>query len=167
MKRIKADADRLYVALRSASGGAIEAPATRRDFAALNRAWQDSQAFKAKRPVTQKGYAYHAGLVQDWAEASGNKPVAGLTRDAIERFLTIYDDRPTTRRHVKIVLKMLLDHAVATGWRNDNPAAAIKILAPESRLRLREFADVMAGAWACIMAGQSPVAAMILTEWAH
>lgn len=163
--RIKADADALYVALVRSRAGQDEAPATRRDFKTLNREWQSTQFFKGKSPRTQKGYAYHAGLVADWAKAAGDKPVTGLTREAIEAFLTIYDDRPTTRRHVKIVLKMLLGHAVALKWREDNPAAGIVVKAPKSRLTLWEHADVMAGAWACVMAGQSPVAAMILAEW--
>jgi len=166
LERIKADAANLYVRLLRARAGVeagVDTPA--RDLATLNREWQSSQFFKAKSPTTQKGYAYHAGLVADWAEAAGNKPVAGMAREAIEAFLALYDDRPTTRRHLKIVLKMLLDHAVALKWRPDNPAAAIKVSAPKTSLKLWERDDVVAAAWACIMAGHSALGALMLTEW--
>jgi hypothetical protein len=163
--RIRADAARLYEKLLRARAGVEEPARQRRDMPSLNRAWQSSQAFKAKRPRTQQGYAYHAGLIEDWSRLAGHRPVAALDRAAIEAFLAVYDDRPTTRRHLKIVLKMLLDHAVALGWRADNPAERIKIAAPESTLTLWERDDVMAGAWACIMADQTPLAALLLTEW--
>jgi site-specific recombinase XerD len=163
--RIKADADSLYARLVNARLGREEAPKVLRDLPHLVREWEASQFYKAKKPRTQQGYSYHAGLVLDWSEAAGNKPVAALEREAIESFLTLYDDRPTTRRHVKIVLKMLLDHAVALKWRTDNPAERIKVAAPKSKVRIWEREDVMAGAWACVMAGQAPLAALMLTEW--
>lgn len=165
IERIQKDAEALYVALLRSRAGQEVAPALRDDLPRLNREWQQSQGFKGKKPRTQQGYAYHAGLILDWSDTTGHKPVSALTRDAIEQFLAVYDDRPTTRRHVKIVLKMLLDHAVALKWRTDNPAEKIKVSAPKSRVRIWERDDVMAGAWACVMANQSPVAAMMLTEW--
>lgn len=165
VKRIKDDASALYVRLVNARLGRDEVPQVTRNLPHLVREWEASQFYKDKRPRTQQGYSYHAGLVLDWSEATGHKPVAALTRDAIESFLALYDNRPTTRRHVKIVLKMLLDHAVAMTWRSDNPAERITVAAPKSRVRIWERADVMAGAWACVMAGHAPIAAMMLTEW--
>lgn len=163
--RIKADADKLYARLLQARAGREPAENERKDFPRLVRAWEASQHFKAKKPRTQKGYSYHAALVLDWSEATGNPPVARLGRDAIEAFLALYDDRPTTRRHVKIVLKMLLDHAVALTWRADNPAEDIKAMAPESAVTIWELEDVQREAWACAEAGQPSIAALILTEW--
>ena len=165
VKRIKDDAAALYTRLVNARLGREEAPKVARDLPHLVREWENSQHYKGKRPTTQKGYSYHAGLVLDWSEASGHRPVASLTRDAIESFLSLYDDRPTTRRHVKIVLKMLLDHAVALKWRDDNPAERIKVAAPKARVKIWEREDVMAAAWACVMANQAPLAALMLTEW--
>lgn len=163
--RIKADAAKLYTRLQQARVGGVAPEPLRKDLPRLVREWQGSQFFKGKKPRTQQGYAYHAGLVIEWSRLSGHKPVAGLERGAIETFLTLYDDRPTTRRHVKIVLKMLLDHAVALKWRDDNPAERIKVSAPKTKLKVWERADVLAGAWASIMAGQSSVAAMMMAEW--
>lgn len=163
--RIRTDAKRLYDRLLQARAGTTAPETHRHDLPTLNRAWQQSQHFKAKKPRTQKGYAYHASLIEDWSAATGHKPISGLGREAIEKYLALYDDRPTTRRHVKIVLKMLLDHAVAMGWRTDNPAERIKVAAPKTSVQIWERHDVMAGAWACVMAGQSPAAALMLTEW--
>lgn len=165
LQRIRADAASLYVKLVNARLGRDAPTTAAKDLPHLVREWEGSQFYKAKKPRTQQGYSYHAGLVLAWSAAVGHKPVAAITREAIERFLTIYDDRPTTRRHLKITLKMLLDHAVALKWRPDNPAERIKVGAPKTRVRIWEREDVMAGAWACIMAGHSPIAAMILTQW--
>lgn len=162
--RIQADALRLLERLRAARLGREVGPPAR-SMDALNRSWQQTQFFKGKKPRTQKGYAYHAGLLCDWAKASGDKPIGGLKKDNIEQFLTVYDDRPTTRRHIKIVLKMLLDHAVDLEWRTDNPAARIKVKAPKTKVKVWEREDVMAAAWACIMDNQTPLAALMLTEW--
>lgn len=163
--RIQADAATLYTRLLQARVGAPTPETLKRDLPRLVREWQASQNFKAKKPKTQKGYAYHASLVLDWSLASGHKPVAGLSREAIEAFLALYDDRPTTRRHVKVVLKMLLDHAVALKWRDDNPAEKIAVAAPESEVTIWEREDVRREAWACAEAGQPSIAALIFTEW--
>lgn len=165
MARIKADADSLYARLLRQRMGRDEPATSRRDFPRLVREWQASQHFKAKRPKTQKGYAYHAGLVLDWSEASQNPPVETVSRKAIEGFLALYDDRPTTRRHVKVVLKMLLDHAVAMEWRADNPAEKIVVAAPETTVTIWEVEDVRREAWACAAAGQATIAALIFTIW--
>lgn len=163
--RIKADAAKLYQRLQWERLGKTAPEALREDLPRLVREWEGSQHYKAKKPKTQKGYSYHAGLILDWSEATGHKPVAALNRKAIEAFLALYDDRPTTRRHVKIVLSMLLDYAVALEWRPDNPAGKIKMAAPESEVTIWELADVQREAWACAVAGQPTLAAMIFTLW--
>lgn len=165
VRRIQADAGILYTRLLQARVGAPAPQLAKRDLPHLVREWENSQHYKAKKPKTQKGYSYHAGLVLDWSETTGHKPVAALNRGAIEAFLACYDDRPTTRRHVKIVLKMLLDHAVAMEWRPDNPAERIRVAAPESEVTIWEAADVRREAWACAEAGQPTIAALIFMEW--
>lgn len=163
--RIKADADRLYRRLQLQRLGKSQPEAELDNLPRLVREWEASQHYKAKKPKTQKGYSYHAGLILDWSEATGHKPVAALNRKAIEAFLALYDDRPTTRRHVKIVLSMLLDFAVALEWRLDNPAGKIKVSAPETSVTIWEIEDVRREAWACAEAGQPSIAAMIFTLW--
>lgn len=166
--RIQTDAKELYDRL-VADKAKIDRPdvtvPTARSMPELNRMWQSSEFFKSKKPRTRQGYAYHAGLILQWSEAAKNPPVASLGRDRIESFLALFDDRQTTKRHVKIVLKMMLDHAVAVKWRTDNPAAAIMVKAPKSRVAIWEADDVEFYMWAAAVAGHPAIAAMILTEW--
>ncbi len=164
VNRIRADAAALYERLQAARMGR-EVQSSRRDLKALNRLWQASQHFKSKRPATQKGYAYHAGLLLDWSELLNNPLVASIGHDRIEKLLAAYDDRQTTKRHLKIVLKMLLDHAQDLGWIDGNPAMRFKIKAPKSRVTIWEQADVDFYADAAEREGQVTLAAAIRTEW--
>lgn len=161
---IQADAKRLLAQLRAARMGREIGPPDR-SIPALVRSWQSTQRFKNKKPTTQKGYQYHAGLVEAWAKSRGNREVSTLTLESIEKFLGFYDDRPTTRRHVKIVLSMLMDRAIQLKWRTDNPLATIKMGAPKSKVTIWERADVEHYRDAALLAGQPSIAAMILTLW--
>lgn len=163
--RIQDDAKRLYRQLQAQRMGRDASPPGRRNLPSLVRSWQATQGFKGLKPRTQKGYAYHAGLILDWSKLTGDRDVVGLGREAIEGFLSCYDDRPTTRRHVKIVLKMLLDHAIALKWRPDNPAERIKVAAPDTEVTIWELEDVQREAWAAAEAGQPSIAGLIFTEW--
>jgi len=160
--RIQADAASLYSRLKQDRAAPLP---SRRDMPTLNRLWQSSTPFKQKKPRTQQGYAYHAGLIEDWSASVNHPLVATMGRDKIEKFLTTFDNRPTTRRHVKIVLKMLLDHAEALNWIDKNPAAKIKMAAPKTTVAIWEPADVEFYAFASAAAGQPGLAALILTEW--
>lgn len=164
VSRIQSDAKALYARLQAARMGR-EVVSERRDLRTLNRLWQGSQHFKSKRPATQKGYAYHAGLLLDWSDLLKAPLVASIGHDRIEKLLTAYDDRPTTKRHIKIVLKMLLDHAEALGWIDGNPATKFKVKAPKSRVTIWEQADVDFYADAAEREGQVTLAAAIRTEW--
>jgi integrase len=124
-----------------------------------------TQRFKATKPRTQQGYCYHAGLVEDWSGLLGAPLVSTIDKSRIETFLAAYDDRPTTRRHIKIVLKMMLDHALDLGWIAKNPAERIKVDAPKSKVAIWEEADVEFYASGAISAGQRFIAAIIRTQW--
>lgn len=160
--RIQADAKELYRRLKTDRMGG---PVGKRDLPTLNRSWQDTHAFKSKKPRTQQGYAYHAGLIEDWSASRNHPLVANLSYDKIEKFLALYDNRPTTRRHVKIVLKMLLDQAVRLEWIDKNPAANIKMGAPKTTVVIWEQVDVDFYSWAAAVIGQPALAALIQTEW--
>jgi len=162
--RIRRDAAKLYADLITARAGKTTIP-TRRDLASLNRSWQVTQRFKATKPRTQQGYCYHAGLVEDWSGLLGAPLVSTIDKSRIETFLAAYDDRPTTRRHIKIVLKMMLDHALDLGWIAKNPAERIKVDAPKSKVAIWEEADVEFYASGAISAGQRFIAAIIRTQW--
>jgi len=165
--RIQADAAALYQRLIDARSN-IErqaAPTVARNMPSLVRSWQQTQRFKSKKPTTQKGYVYHAGLILDWSASRNHPPISALKLDKIEEYLATFDDRPTTRRHVKIVLGMLLDHALALEWITRNPVDTIKMAAPKSHVEIWEEADVEFYMFAAAAAGQPGLAALILTEW--
>jgi len=131
----------------------------------LIRSWQNTQRFKDKKPKTQQGYIYHAGLISAWSKANGHPAVELIKLEPIEAFLAHYDDRPTTRRHLKIVLSMLMDRAVQLEWRSTNPLATVKMGAPKSTVALWEHDEVVFYREACVKARQPSIAAMILTLW--
>ena len=162
--RIQADAARLHDNLLAQRSGLVRAMA-QRDVPALARSWRQTQRFKAKRPKTQKGYDYHAGLITSWSASQRHPPISAITADGIETFLAHFDDRPTTRRHVLVVLKMLLDHAISLGWIEKNPAARINAAAPKSHVTIWEAGDVEFYAQAAMWSGQPGLAALILTQW--
>jgi len=162
--RIQADAKRLLDRLRAARVGRA-APTPSRSMPELIRSWQNTQRFKDKKPKTQKGYLYHAGLINAWSAANGHKPVDRIKLEAIEAFLAHYDDRPTTRRHLKIVLSMLMDRAIQLEWRTSNPLDTVKMGAPESTVTIWEAEDVEFYIAACIAQGQPSIAAMISALW--
>jgi hypothetical protein len=162
--RIQADAKHLLNKLRAARlGREIGPPA--RSMPELIRSWQQTQRFRDKKPKTQQGYIYHAGLIEAWSKAVGHPPVSSLKLEPIEAFLRHFDDRPTTRRHLKIVFSMLLDRAMQLEWRTTNPLATVKMGAPKSKVTIWEKADVDFYRKAAVDYGQPAVAAMILTLW--
>jgi hypothetical protein len=171
IRAIREDAAMLYGRLSEARLGRIpgpEAAGSPTGLAALSREWQGTQGFKDVKPRTQKGYAYHAGLIVDWwmLRCGGeDRAAAKLTEAQAEALLALYDDRPTTRRHLKIVGKMMFDKAVRLGWAPSNPFAPIKVRAPKTKLRIWEREDALAAAWVCLEEAQPGLAALILTEW--
>lgn len=162
--RIQADAAALLDRLRAARMGREAEPAPH-SMPALIRSWQTTQRFKDKKPTTQKGYQYHAGLISAWSASIGHPPVDRMKLEAIEQFLAFYDDRPTTRRHLKIVLSMLMDRAVDLEWRVSNPLDTMRMGVPKSKVTIWEAADVEANMQAARDAGQPSIAALILTQW--
>jgi hypothetical protein len=162
--RIQADAKRLLDKLHAARLGREAGPPAK-SMPALIRSWQTTPHFKAKRLRTQAGYLYHAGLIEAWSRSLGHRPVAGLSFQPISAFLSDFDDRPTTRRHVKIVFKMLLDHACQLEWRTTNPLATVKMGAPKSKVRIWERDDCIRLAQLCDDARQPCVAGIIMTQW--
>lgn len=164
LARIRADADALYAQLlRDRRGGADTPPD--RTMRVLADTWRATQAFKALKPRTQRGYEKTLLHIFAWAEAQGEPDPTTLTKPAAEQFLALLDDVPTTRRHVKVVLKVLMDQAIDLKWRPDNPVARIKMSAPKTKAVIWESEDVETYAWAAVSIGQPGMAALILMEW--
>lgn len=163
--RIQKDARRLYDDLQRARSNTPAPAPNVRTLDALAKVWRGTQQYKGLKPRTQRGYEKSWLHVAAWSESVGHPDPTTLTKPAIEDFLGFLDDTPTTRRHVKVVLKMVMDQAVDLNWRPDNPVARIKMAAPQTRATIWEAADVETYAWAALSIGQSGMAALILTEW--
>lgn len=166
--RIQADAKALYQSYLAARAGrdAPAAPAPR-TLKTLIAAWERSEAYRATKPRTKKGYADLAREIQAWADAHPRQPdPTAMRKPDVEAFLRLYDDRPTQKWQVKKALRMVMQQAVDLGWRADNPVAGVKVAMPKTSVEIWEAADVEAHVWAAVWAaGQPWVAALILTEW--
>lgn len=162
--RIQEDAKRLYDELIAVRTGVPQVDPNRRSFTTLITAWKNSQAWKDNKPRTNKGYDDYLREVKAW-ETANNPDPTHLTVPDIEAFIGIYDDRPTTRYHVRKVLRMVMGQAVHLKWRPDNPVDAVKVAMPKSRVAIWEQEDVDTYVWAALAAGNPDLAAIILTEW--
>lgn len=165
VQRIKRDAAELYrryLATRKDTAPKV----AEKSFAVLIDAWQDSDRYRATKPRTQKGYAYLAREIEALVETATPKPdPVTINRHDVSVMLRAFDDRPTQKWHVRKVLRMVMDQAVARGWRLDNPVIGVSLKMPATKVTIWEKADVDAYVWAAVQGGQPWVAAMILTEW--
>lgn len=163
--RIRTDAKRLYAELIAARNGRDAAPdLNARTFDVLITAWKGSQAWKDNKAITNRGYEDYLREVRTWQAASNPDPT-DITAPDIEAFIAEYDDRPTTRYHVRKVLRMVMQQAVRLKWRTDNPVDEVKVAMPKSRVTIWEQEDVDAYVEGAIAAGNPDLAALILTEW--
>lgn len=163
--RIRADAERLYAEMLVArSGGEVVVNPDARTLETLIDDWKRSQEWKDNRPRTNKGYNDSIREIRAWADADNPDP-AKITSIDVEQFLAIFDDRPTTRYHVRKALRLVMKQAVRRKWRTDNPVDEVRVPMPKSRVRIWEQADVDTYVWAALAAGNPDLAAIILTEW--
>jgi integrase len=126
--------------------------------------WKRSQEWKDNRPRTNRGYNESLKEIRAW-DGVDNPDPAKITSIDVEVFLSIYDDRPTTRYHVRKALRLVMKQAVRRKWRLDNPVDEVKVPMPKSRVSIWEQADVDTYVWAALAAGNPDLAAIILTEW--
>lgn len=164
--RIQADALKLYDRYLIARAGGDLPAAPGRNIATLIDAWQKSEAYRATKSRTQEGYSWLATKIEAWAEAAprASDPVAMLRGD-VETFLRRYDNRPSLKWHMRKVLRLVMDQAVALGWRQDNPVDGVRVKQPTGQVTIWEQADVEAYVAAADAAGQRWLGALILTEW--
>lgn len=165
VKRIQDDAKALYEKMTGSQDPNAAPTWPPKSLPALNRLWQATQAFKKNKPRTQRNYSEAAELIEAWSESINHPPVALMKADKVEAFLAIFDDRPTTKKQVKTVLKLMLGYAKKLEWIATNPAEDITVKIPKSKVAIWELEDVALYAAACIDAGRPSLAAMIWTEW--
>lgn len=162
--RIKADAAHLNQQMAEERGKRVSV-ASDRTLETLAQQWRRTGAYKALKPRTQRGYEQTLRYILAWSKECRHPDPAKLTKSVAEAFIGRFDDRPTTRRMVKVVFKMVMDQAIDLGWRADNPVARIKTVAPKTRVAIWEQDDVDAYAWAALVIGQPDMAALIQLQW--
>lgn len=164
VERIRTDAAAMLSELIAARSGDVLPAVAPRTLETLIADWQASQEWKDNKPRTNKGYNDSIKEIRAWADADNPDP-AKITSIDVEQFLGLYDDRPTTRYHVRKALRLVMKQAVRRKWRPDNPVDEVRVPMPKSRVRIWEQADVDLYAWAALAAGNPDLAAIILTEW--
>lgn len=163
--RIKADAERLHGLLVDArAGGQPRRDPDARTLETLIADWQGSGEWKDNKPRTNRGYEESIREIRFWVAQDNPDPVDINARD-VEDFLSIYDDRPTTRYHVRKALRLVMKQAIKRKWRSDNPVNEVRAAMPKSRVVIWEQADVDHYVWAALAAGNPDLAAIILMEW--
>ncbi len=108
---------------RSAGAAAVKPGSV----SALLVAYYGSSEFKALKLSTQANYR---NILERFRTEHGDKPVGRLERPHIDKIMDARSDTPGAARNFLKRLRVLLDFAVDRGWRNDNPARAVK--APRS-----------------------------------
>lgn len=162
--RIQADAKALLEELKRARAGAPP-PESARTLAKLISAWQLTDEYKATRPKTKKGYDVHVRNIQAWSLAAGHPDPTTITKEKVREFLTLFDDRPTSKKRLLEVLHLVLGQATELGWRPDNPAGGIRVKVPEAKIDLWDQADVDLYVEAAEAIGRASIALIILLEW--
>jgi integrase len=92
---------------------------------ALVVAYLNSPGFIALRPSTQQVYR---GIIETFAKEHGSKPVAGLTREHIEKMLARKAKTPGAANHWLRMLKTVLKFGVRSGMCANDPARDVEFI---------------------------------------
>jgi len=128
----------------------------------LMAAWQASSDYLSLKPKSKEHYKTYVNHIMKWRP---DNDVRLMTRDDVRGFITAMPFGATSKKHTLKTLKIVLEQAVAKGWRPDNPARSIKIKAEESHVEIWEQADVDAYVSAAMKAKRPSIALSILTMW--
>lgn len=164
---IRADAASLYAKLLQQVDGREpgDSPA-RRTIRGLVKHWQSSSAWNTEiRPKTRKTYQTYINHIVAWSDEAGGPDPSTITRGTVEDMLSRFDDRPVTRKHVRKVMRLIMDRAVSVGWRSDNPCDGVRLKTPKAVFDIWEQSDVDAYVAAAHQIGRPSIAAAILLEW--
>lgn len=162
--RIQADARQLHLKLLAWRQG--RKPEPKRSLKGLVRIWHASGDWKTLAATSQKHYEAYIRNILPWAEAAGEPDPTTLTKSDVEAFLSIFDDRPPTKKHTLKALGIIMGYAVSERWRTDNPCDKIKVKLAVSKARIWEQADVDAYIVAAESIGRRSIANMVRLEWA-
>lgn len=163
---IQRDAADLYVKLiRQRDGRAVEESANKRTLTKLIRLWQQSSAYADLRPKSVAHYKTYINHTLRWSEVTNDPDPTTITRSDVEDLLGQFPGQQATKQHLKKTLRLIMDQAVAAGWRQDNPCDGIRIKGSESLVTIWEQEDVDFYVKACREHGRKSLALVILLEW--
>lgn len=109
--------------------GALPAPvATGRTFTALIQSYVRSPRYRSLAPRTARDY----DKVLEWAKAKlGTLPVDRMQRKDVIRARDANADTLRFANYIVQVIRILFEHAIDQGWRQDNPAKGVSLLKSE------------------------------------
>ncbi len=126
--RIEAAAGTPEFALEYAAilnGARMQPKTTARDFKALVRSYLANPRYAKLAPRTARDYE----KVLDWAKgAIGHLPVDGMQRKDVIRARDANADTVRFANYIVQVVRILFEHAIDLGWREDNPAKGVSLL---------------------------------------
>lgn len=167
VERIRKDAAALLTQLHAARLGRTVSDGAKNDFKALIRFWQNSQTWGEMKPRTHKHYGTYLNHIRTWAEIAKPEPdPATLNRAGVDGLLSLFDDQPVTKKHVRKTMRLLMEEAIGRGWRTNNPCDGIRLKkAPKSKAGIWEEEDVAIYAQAAEELGFASIALIIHLEF--
>lgn len=156
--RIRRDAADLYNRLVAARAGREVAPG--RSLELLIRKWEAASSHK---PRTAKHYGTYINHIKAWSKACGHPDPTHFTQDHVQEFLNEFDAQPVTKKHVRKTLRLVMNQAIALGWRLDNPCDRIRLTTPKSKVTIWEQSDV--DAYVAAAGDMKSIALIVLLEW--
>jgi integrase len=96
-----------------------------RSMNALVASYYASADFKSLRPTTARFYRY---ILERFREEHGDRSVASMKASNVRKLMAEKAATPDAANRLLGLLSILMEHAIAAGWREDNPAFGVKRL---------------------------------------
>ena len=154
-------AEEHYNKLKTAT--VVEVLHTKGGFPWLLQSYHDSPRYKKLGDRTKDLYDNCAEEILAWSKKAGHPHVRKLTRPLAFRFLSLFDDTPTKKRHVYSFLRVLMGHALDLGEIEVNPCLGMRIEVPEAEVHIWTETEVLTIVGACDEIGLEKVGDATLT----
>jgi hypothetical protein len=164
-ERIRTDARELLSELNEKRAGLDGQQPQPKTWETLFGLWHRSARFGRTSRVTQESYLSRSrSLLNKVLPQFPSFAPDVLTESQAEEILASVQS-PDVRRIYLSIFKLVMNKAIREKWREDNPFAEIKYLAPDRTITLWDEDDVRTMTEACVEAGQPSVAGIIWTAW--
>lgn len=91
------------------------------------RKYQNSSKFKNLSPNTQRLYVQTLNHLIEWSKKSGHPHIRKLTRPVILKFLERFSNRPTLRKKIGGIIRLICAYAIDLGELDVNPALSLRL----------------------------------------